>query len=122
MRVKTKFRLIWSKPIKRRLAEAGLRPFPGTAMLRWVVLSGRGTAMYEGKPSTQAFRLATRSKNGAYILEFDKEAPFASILIHQDGAFQFSQIDWPTWERFHSKKDAAQYYQRIFGGKAGAGI
>lgn len=120
MRVKTKFKAIWTKPIQRRLV--GLRPFPGASLLRWVVLSHRSTPLYEGKPSTQALRIAAGSEKANYVIEFDKEAPFCALVVQPGGAFQFGQVDWPTWERFHGKKDAVEHYKRLFGGQAGAAI
>lgn len=123
MRVKHKFKSIWSKPVQIRGEDAQVHPFPGSSLLRWAILNARtGTLLYEGKPSTQALRAAAKVKNGCNILEFDKEAPFLAIKMVYDGAMYFNRADWTTWGKFHGGKIAIEYYKAIYGGKAGAGI
>lgn len=122
-RVQPKFKPIWQKIVARRPADEPLQPFPGSSLLRWAVTDAViGSLKYEGKPSTQALKLAASLKQGSHVTEFDKAGPFMLAMVYPDKSFKFVQVDWSTWNRYHDYKEAAKYYSNIFKGGAGAGI
>jgi hypothetical protein len=101
-RIKAKFAHIWSKPIRRTNE---LAPFPGTAQLRWVILTSRNVAKYEGKPSSQAFKLvmslAKMHLQPFKMIEFDKHGPIVNLWFRNDGNWGTNGGNWEIWKDYH---------------------
>ena len=100
-----KFKRIWSAPVRLNGPNVSMHPFPGKALLRWVIV-GRDV-IYEGKTSIQALELIRalqKAKKYFELREFDTKQVIMSAISDSHGDVKWGPSNWPLWSKYHGKE------------------
>jgi hypothetical protein len=99
-------------------------PYPGASKLRWIITSAASARnrLYEGKPSSQAWRLAidTAKKQGVtlMLMEQDRQYVLVTLSVLTNGAVLVNNIDHTQWSLYHAVEGIrtwSNYYWQRYG-------